>query len=230
VSFKKTFAPSTRPMYRGARRWLPARRKRRSTNVSQHLWGICEHLWGRVRKSLVRQSKKSEKKWAFVRQPPDSQIEKVRLTNQRLTRVLKSLTRGLQWWPYIQLSWPTPLEMTATTVRATVDAGEEEDGGGGLGGAACRPEPGSRESIKPRASCVRSATASQGFEQSSGRLTCGDLVAREPPSERERVSKPASARASERAREWARLSSTGEVVWERDTVAASGGSGPSAGR
>ena len=47
-------------------------------------------------------------------------------------------------------------------------------------------QPGSRASIKPRASCVRSVTASQGFEQSSWRLTCGDLVARVPPRERER--------------------------------------------
>jgi hypothetical protein len=86
-------------------------------------------------------------------------------------------------------------------VRATVDAGEKEEGGGGLGGVACRPEPGSRESIKPRASCVRSATASQGFEQSSGRLTCGDLVARAPPSERARERKGASEQASERAGE-----------------------------
>jgi len=60
--------------------------------------------------------------------------------------------------------------------------------------------------------CVRSVTASQGFEQSSWRLTCGDLVARVPPSERERerVSKRASEQAAERASERAR---------ERDRVA-----------
>ena len=68
---------------------------------------------------------------------------------------------------------------------------------------------------------MRSATVSQGFEQSSWRLTCSDLVAR-PPRERERESASAGAseHASERANERALLSSTGEVVCERDTVAA----------
>ena len=62
---------------------------------------------------------------------------------------------------------------------------------------------------------MRSATVSQGFEQSSWRLTCGDLVARVPPrererGERERVSKRASEQAAERASERAS---------ERDRVA-----------
>ena len=59
---------------------------------------------------------------------------------------------------------------------------------------------GTRESIKPRASCVRSETVLQGFEQSSGRLTCGDLGARRPSRERERESASASGRPRAAAR------------------------------
>ena len=109
----------------------------------------------------------------------------------------------------------TKLDLDHARQVIDVDAGERERRRRPRRGSV-PAQPGSRASIKPRASCVRSVTASQGFEQSSWRLTCGDLVARVPPrerereGERERVSKRASEQAAERASERAS---------ERDRVA-----------
>ena len=72
----------------------------------------------------------------------------------------------------------------------------------------------------PAPGAQRSASTGTFVNTASWRLTCGDLVARVPPRERERgrereseqASERASGGASKRASERARPSSTGEVV------------------